>query len=914
MAASMGNFHEDQTGGSTHCQDFSSLSHLEEAIDSMAASQGGCFDPLHCHSFRGVSFLFPLHICEVCHQRLSPVSPFSSNQVVQCLACKLLAHRSCALSKDTQWSQPCPINHIKYHVSKSEAGTPTTHQKGVDDNAMDNGVMTQSLSYGPQHITPLNDELTRQGEIFRRSPSVSAAYMGLNEESTITSSMYEGAAIGRRREGTSYSRANFPFLSTSRLFDESVITESKKLEESSSDFPGIQRSLTWDGTVLPAETKTAAIEKPLRTTIGSLPTNNNASNADCTGLSESFRAIHQKNHDIRPAQNIATQQHSEEVVEANIEASCLKWTAQGPPSHWATGDSLAQMLPATTERKQEESTPEEEESNTREFGEEALRIASHPFVSVSRALHENILVHFQPVARHLLDAGREEGPKMSSLGASENDKSNHQVDVFGAASTVSDTTSTIKHDIPSDASADSSIVAEELLKEAEEAPNAYKRRLGLATVAGGIAGGVAGMAFAGPVGGVIGAKFGQTAGILGVVLEGSWTIGVITSGIVAGSNAGQHLQEKIDEKRVLALNGTGTSQGVLLVRPSVRADPAWAIFCEEAKRSHRLSRGFNFLSNDTKAAHRERYEREADIVNTDPTEIPTPDKILLLVSRILNDKESQPGYVYRHLIEKFKERTTNRGELATIVKESSLKTSEGSCRNDESECLLGDDQLLPENMIRARRQDAHSVIKFVTATLLELRPGFAASPSVTEHTATAVEALVFGEIYDLVMEEIEAEFESRENELFGKLAKFERIHSQHEDGVLKHKECTSDKALVALGWLPEAHSAVDKLGYCVTFLERISEFFSNKNDATNHHHGQKKPMGADSLLKLVCQHILAAKVFGINAQIAFLEEFARDEQLLRGKEGYALVTLQASLHFLNSSSDFDKDIFNQEDD
>ena len=64
----------------------------------------------------------------------------------------------------------------------------------------------------------------------------------------------------------------------------------------------------------------------------------------------------------------------------------------------------------------------------------------------------------------------------------------------------------------------------------------------------------------------------------------------------------------------------------------------------------------------------------------------------------------------------------------------------------------------------------------------------------------------------------------------------------------------------------------------------------------------------------MCQHILIAKVYGINAQIAFLEEFARDETLLRGREGYALVTLQASLHFLNASEDFMTDIFDQEDD
>ena len=71
-------------------------------------------------------------------------------------------------------------------------------------------------------------------------------------------------------------------------------------------------------------------------------------------------------------------------------------------------------------------------------------------------------------------------------------------------------------------------------------------------------------------------------------------------------------------------------------------------------------------------------------------------------------------------------------------------------------------------------------------------------------------------------------------------------------------------------------------------------------------------MSADYLLKMVCEHIIVAKVPRLNAELAFLEEFARDEQLLRGKEGYSLVTLQASLHFLNASNDFDADIFQDE--
>ena len=63
---------------------------------------------------------------------------------------------------------------------------------------------------------------------------------------------------------------------------------------------------------------------------------------------------------------------------------------------------------------------------------------------------------------------------------------------------------------------------------------------------------------------------------------------------------------------------------------------------------------------------------------------------------------------------------------------------------------------------------------------------------------------------------------------------------------------------------------------------------------------------------MVCQHVLIARVDRLNAEITFLEEFARDEQLLRGREGYSLVTLQAALHFLNMCENIEKDIFGQD--
>jgi hypothetical protein len=229
-------------------------------------------------------------------------------------------------------------------------------------------------------------------------------------------------------------------------------------------------------------------------------------------------------------------------------------------------------------------------------------------------------------------------------------------------------------------------------------------------------------------------------------------------------------------------------------------------------------------------------------------------QVLLLVSRQLNNRESLPGHVYQHLIEAFQRRAHEEADDPT-----SLAVGEEGITNESP-------------AVRKRRQDTHAVIKYVTATLLETRPGFGCSASMTEMTATAVESLVFGEIYDLVMEEIEEEKKSLDNDLLEKIASFDREHHHHGDHDLTNRLsefCTdyhsfiSESAIHALHNLPQAHSAVDKLRYCVLFLERISDHYSGTND-----HGA---MGADSLLKMVCQHIIAAKVFGINAEVAFLE-------------------------------------------
>ena len=127
------------------------------------------------------------------------------------------------------------------------------------------------------------------------------------------------------------------------------------------------------------------------------------------------------------------------------------------------------------------------------------------------------------------------------------------------------------------------------------------------------------------------------------------------------------------------------------------------------------------------------------------------------------------------------------------------------------------------------------------------------------------------------------------------LSKIEYLELQNllngsSNDVTRENSQLSESALSCLKMLPEARTTAEKLFYSVQFLECVSVHFSALF--------RRKCIDADVLLSMVCQHILAASEVNLHAEVAFIEEFSRDEQLLRGKEGYALITMQASLHYL----------------
>ncbi len=843
---------------------------LENTIDSLtnsaneAGSGGLCRDPRHNHSFRSMPYLMvPLYTCGGCGNRLKPYvlgGSASPHAAVQCVACGVYAHRTCAFSKYIEWETKCSVVEDEKQTTKN-TGDISEHATDPDDedsietfitNFRNTRGTAQSIKNTSTPLpTPKNDSgYVSFDSIFRggTSPETRESPGRTNFPSISAAASMDDALIDHTTHNDGqYTKANFPFLSSASLLPSHKSSNSEK-----DPIPAIQRCQTWTGVV-----------------------------------ESSSPSILEKKEDVLDEETL-----SQQVDDA--------------PKNDHNGDTDPERDSSSTEGLNSKPAP--------------LHYATNGFQVFAQALQENIIDNFSrliPKDNSIKDAG---DPEESDLPTSDEDDS----------SSVAKTQS-VKHEKSTDEEQEGEEKDDEQARSLLEISKPQvesgmdRKKIGLATVAGTIVGGVVGVGLAGPVGGVIGVKCGQTAGMLGLLLEGSVTASVVASGIGVGMAAGQHIQEE-HETRVLAL-GEGTKQrALLMVRPTIQApEPIWDQLYQQAKRSHSDKNGgiVNMLiPKESRTAKRERYEREVDIVDTGEDELAIADKVLLLVSRILSNKESLPGHVYRKLIEAFRSRCDELNlEDLSLHEAKKQKVDDGTVDNSSSPRDSGSDIDASEDEkdversseTYQRRRDAHAVIKYVTTSLLLTRPGFGHSPSITEKTATAVESLVFGEIYDLVMDEIEMEHHAKDDLLLDKIADFERKQNQKanstndfDDPSFSYKSCISEAALEALHCMPQAHSAVDKLRYGVVFLEQISEHFSKSE--------VKSAMGADSLLKMVCQHVLVAKVMGINSQIAFLEEFARDEQLLRGKEGYALVTLQASLHFLNASEDFESDIFGHDDD
>jgi len=270
---------------------------------------------------------------------------------------------------------------------------------------------------------------------------------------------------------------------------------------------------------------------------------------------------------------------------------------------------------------------------------------------------------------------------------------------------------------------------------------------------------------------------------------------------------------------------------------------------------------------------------DSDIINLEEEQCPISEKVMLIVNRCLGDENTVPGHVYRVLVKEFKRR------------HGGSDTSE-SDNPDEPAALS------PSILIMAPpTSDAHGVISHVTEVLLnnkELLKG--GGKRVIAMTETAVDGIVFGELYHYVYAEICKVTKKKDEELNNKIDKYlvtrlleSKTDAAREEIDKSEQEGLSPAALLALRTLSSAHTAVDKLACCVRALEDISSMGVGG-----------KGVDADSLLKLLCRHIVFSKCLNLNADVMFMEEFARDKHLMIGKDGYALVTVQAAVHFLGA--------------
>ena len=331
---------------------------LERAITLM--SSNGCFDFKHLHSFHSVSFHSPFRSCVGCGKRLKLFGSSSSAQVVQCKACGAFAHRSCAFSKSLKWKEACAVNQR----SIQETGDDSTSGDSIvpsilqplsccklDETPCTNAIAIHDDSSTSSNSDPNLDNAGRSS-IFRTPPRST-----LNNSSNpdlIRRVVSEGGT-NRKRKYTS--KANFPFLSASELFLDNDVNKSSN---GPLNVPtrAVQRSRTWGG-----YSSDESERRPLDSLL------DRESGFCRRGGRDSCLSI-----------------------------SSFEWTKDGPPVHWANQNAL-KNLPSKSNQQIQDPL----------IMDSAIHFASHTFSNVSRALHENIAVHFEPMMHQLLPNGRIRG-------------------------------------------------------------------------------------------------------------------------------------------------------------------------------------------------------------------------------------------------------------------------------------------------------------------------------------------------------------------------------------------------------------------------------------------------------------------------------------------------------------------------
>jgi hypothetical protein len=783
---------------------------------TLMQSSEALFDANHYHSFQSISFLLiPVYSCGGCGKRVS-TSVWGSTRPLQCVACGCYSHRSCAFSTTLCWKEKCRVNSKKYMSPGTNDGTSNQGRQRLDFDQVVPGT-----AYGDDR-----ENSTADGSL-EELCSITATWASVTDSPIVKSTKSVDEILDGMQRYSWFmdmqnTRVDFPFRSTTHLFQSNAPDK-------------VTSELMHDSV------------EATDSTIQNFFTNTESSDCLRAQNSSASTSLIELNS---PWSDTLHPRLPRQVTTAMCCAE-FTWTHAGPTLHWSNERRVAEIaIQAKQVREEKVSRDKDEPAGILQFGS-GFRI-------VSQALQENIMVTFGRLV------SRDENP--DSQEPTIIIESSQDEEICAAVLSGGGFAQSAGHQ-------DIHLLLEE--PEPMQDSFANKQHLGFGYIAGGVAGGLVGLVLAGPAGGLIGMKFGQL-GAIGMLLEGSLTVGAMAGGVAAGQNLGKHLDDRIKESRVLSLGDGTNRQLLLLVRPSIQPpDASWELIFQEARRTYSGGRNSFVQSLFTHARHvatRDRYGREVDIVEVAESELPTSDKVLLLVSRILNNKNSLAGHVYRYLVEAFRIRATQDcySKLSSYDEHATMEARRHIISGDGSSMIAPVTRPqaadpIPVSSSTRTRQDTHAIIKYITAALLETRPGLGCSDAMTEMTATAVESFVFGEVYDMVIAEIIAENATLDDRLLTKIRNFE-LRMEVEEIVditnLPNRFVCSNMAVEALRCLPEAHTAVDKLRSCVYFLEEISESCSRTGSQT---------FGADSLLPMVCQHIVAAKVPTINAEVSFLE-------------------------------------------
>lgn len=211
----------------------------------------------------------------------------------------------------------------------------------------------------------------------------------------------------------------------------------------------------------------------------------------------------------------------------------------------------------------------------------------------------------------------------------------------------------------------------------------------------------------------------------------------------------------------------------------------------------------------------------------------------------------------------------------------------------------GDDGGAGEEVCDALR-DVHGVLRELTQALLTWCPLLTASDEAAIQAVNCIDQRVFLETYGPVYGRI-ASGQARDRD--ATLAR--RVEREERSRLVAGRpslvaECWPE-VLGALRAADAARTGRDKLEFLVQAVERISEALP----AT---------ASTDTLLWSLCRHLSAATIRSgaaggraggssapmprPHAEVAFVEQFVRDESWLMGKQGYVLTTVDAALHVL----------------